>query len=229
VNGVKSTSLDFSAILSKGNHIIEFFGADDCCDKTTTWSFEVGASGRKDFTTDNFNYFRWDPKGNPPSSETVVRLSTGELITRTPVVPSTISFKTRYFKNNAVEDLTGLKVAMAKNSTKTGYCDGSTTSMTKVSNRAFCKGGSQYEIGFYYRVTFGVGDNKTMYSFRLPTDFTYGGVSYLDGVIVKQFKDDISTKANTHTKLDFNTTLSAGMHVLEVYGAEGCCDTTTKW
>jgi hypothetical protein len=50
----------------------------------------------------------------------------------------------------------------------------------------------------------------------------------LDGKTMKTYSKDIWAGA-TKTKLNFAATLTAGVHVLEVYGAEGCCDGTSRW
>ena len=62
-----------------------------------------------------------------------------------------------------------------------------------------------------------------MYSFRTPTDFGLGGFSLMDGQMMVQETSDI-WEGGSSTKLDFSTTLNRGMHVLELFGAEGCCD-----
>ncbi len=45
----------------------------------------------------------------------------------------------------------------------------------------------------------------------------------MDGQLMVQETSDIWQGGNS-AKLDFSTTLNAGDHVLELYGAEGCCD-----
>jgi hypothetical protein len=45
---------------------------------------------------------------------------------------------------------------------------------------------------------------------------------------MKQETKDI-WQGGKSTKLDFSTELSSGMHVFEMYGAEGCCDGVTRW
>jgi hypothetical protein len=99
--------------------------------------------------------------------------------------------------------------------------------MTAVSNQALCGGGNQ-NVGFYFITVFPVGEDGSVYSFRTPTDFGLGGVTQLDGVIIKEDSSDI-WEGGSSTKLDFTATLDRGNHVLELYGAEGCCDGTTSW
>lgn len=62
--------------------------------------------------------------------------------------------------------------------------------MIEVSNQKLC-GGYTENVGFYYRVTFPVGTGGLIYSFRNPVDFGNGGVSMLDGVIMKEEESDI--------------------------------------
>jgi hypothetical protein len=50
----------------------------------------------------------------------------------------------------------------------------------------------------------------------------------MDGKVMKQETKDIWASGRS-TKLNIKVKLDGGMHVLEVYGAEGCCDGTTTW
>ena len=50
----------------------------------------------------------------------------------------------------------------------------------------------------------------------------------IDGKIIKNHKKDIWSGGKA-TQLNFVTELDKGMHTLEVYGAEGCCDGVAKW
>lgn len=38
--------------------MIEIYGAEGCCDGTSSWSFRVNGCDWLDFTTDNLNYYR---------------------------------------------------------------------------------------------------------------------------------------------------------------------------
>jgi hypothetical protein len=116
---------------------------------------------------------------------------------------------------------------MEKKSGK-GYCEKAVNNMLQVSNRKLCGGKQSKNVGFYYRTVFPVGQANMTYMFKTPSDFGFGGVSILDGKIMKQETKDIWAGGKS-TQLDFTTTLSQGNHVLEIYGAEGCCDGTTKW
>jgi hypothetical protein len=63
--------------------------------------------------------------------------------------------------------------------------------MSTVSNQKLCRSRTNRNVGYYYRVTFPVYVNGTTYEFMLPTDFGLGGVSMLDGKIMKQETKDI--------------------------------------
>jgi hypothetical protein len=62
--------------------------------------------------------------------------------------------------------------------------------MAAVSNKQLC-GGVNKNVGYYYKVSFPVGENGTEYSFKIPTDFGLGGLSLLDGKIMKQESKNI--------------------------------------
>jgi hypothetical protein len=103
--------------------------------------------------------------------------------------------------------------------------------MNKVSNRKLCGAKAKNRnIGFYFGVMFPVASNGTKYCFHIPADLNYGGISMLDGKIMKQTKKDLYKNGKLDSKLlDFCAVLEDGNHVLEMYGAESCCDGTTKW
>jgi hypothetical protein len=115
-----------------------------------------------------------------------------------------------------------------------GYCENKKlTSMDKLSNRAICSiatrgKGSSKNIGFYYRIIFPVCTDNLTWKFRVPTDFGLGGMVLVDGKVVRQNKGDIWGNGKS-TLLDFQVNLARGMHIIEVKGAESCCDGTTKW
>jgi hypothetical protein len=108
-----------------------------------------------------------------------------------------------------------------------GYCTKMLNHMVGKSNKRVCRGSAK-NIGYYFRTTFPVATDGTNYYFRTPTDFGKGGVVVLDGKVIKQVKADIWDGGKS-TKLDFNATLTRGNHLLEYWGAEGCCDGTFSW
>jgi len=99
--------------------------------------------------------------------------------------------------------------------------------MLAVSNQALCKGVKK-DVGFMYKITFPVCEDGTKFAFKTPTDFGRGGVSIMDGKVMKEHSKDI-WKGGKSTVLDFSVELNRGSHVLELYGSEGCCDGKTAW
>jgi len=164
---------------------------------------------------------------NPKEQPEGCKISTGLIVYHFPLTSTTMEVKTTKFTKNAIKDFGKLKAAMQKPSPK-GYCEKSVQHMKSVSNRKLCGGSNARNIGYYFRTTFPVGTNGLKYSFKTPTDFGYGGLVMLDGKIMKQERNGI-WQGGKSTKLDFTIELSSGMHVLEYYGSENCCDGVTSW
>jgi len=155
--------------------------------------------------------------------------ATRKTLPKFPLKKTMIYVKTTKFNLNVVDKLYDLRQALKKRSPR-GYCEKQVNSMTKVSNRKICGGRTNRNIGFYVSTVFPVAVDNTKYCFHVPMDLNYGGISMLDGKIMKQTRKDVYKYGRLDTKLlDFCTTLSAGNHILEVYGAESCCDGTTRW
>lgn len=56
--GGKSEKLNFEVHLGEGNHVLEVFGAEKCCDGTTGWKFKVVCEGEwMDFSCRHLNKF----------------------------------------------------------------------------------------------------------------------------------------------------------------------------
>ena len=108
---------------------------------------------------------------------------------------------------------------------KSGYCEKSRSNLYYISNRYWCGGSTNNLIIFYVNVTFAVGVSAANYSFDLPSNFGLGGYSMMDG------EAKVVEKANIQSsrELNFWQTLHRGVHTLEVYGAENCCDQATRW
>ena len=62
-------------------------------------------------------------------------------------------------------------------------------------------------------------------SWHLPIDAGWGGISILDGNLMDRYDGDMWG----NWEIDFEASVPAGNHVLEVFGGEGCCDGTTSW
>jgi hypothetical protein len=103
----------------------------------------------------------------------------------TKLTGGSIYVKTFMWKTNMVSNVAAFNQAIKTKKSTKGYCENSKiTSLTKVSNKALCKG-SNKNIGFYYRITFPVCADSTSMKFRVPTDFGLGGMVLVDGKVVK--------------------------------------------
>jgi hypothetical protein len=56
--GGKDPRLNFEVELSEGNHVMEVFGADLCCDGMTSWKLKVRDETWMDFSTKNFDSYK---------------------------------------------------------------------------------------------------------------------------------------------------------------------------
>ena len=68
---------------------------------------------------------------------------------------------------------------------KPGYCERKLNNLYYVSNKAWCGGSTDRNIVYYVNVTFSLAVGKHNYSFTLPSNFGFGGISMIDGVIKK--------------------------------------------
>lgn len=94
-------------------------------------------------------------------------------------------------------------------------------------------GGTSQRIAFKYTVDFCVDDMKDggEFSFRIAPDFGWGGAVFLDGVEVGFNDQDMWWSGdwnNTSQLFEFGASLGAGLHRIEVYGQEPCCDGGTS-
>jgi len=115
-----------------------------------------------------------------------------------------------------------------------GYCD--TTAVPVWDNTASNQGcgGGATDISFHYQVDFFVKPAGGM-DFQIAPDFGYGGAAFLDGAEVG-YDSGFNTYGgmwwggdwnNTSQMFVFSSNLAAGLHTLDVYGQEGCCDGPT--
>jgi hypothetical protein len=88
-----------------------------------------------------------------------------------------------------MDNIDALKSAF-RNESPTGYCEKAVREMTAVSNQALC-GGTNSDVGFYFKVTFPVGAEGLVYAFKTPTDFGHGGISYMDGEVKMSETEDV--------------------------------------
>ena len=100
-----------------------------------------------------------------------------------------------------------------------------------VDNQELVPSGSPNNIAFHYQVNFGLnGGQAGSVDFRIAPDFGFGGAVYLDGLEVDYNPSDMwwgLNWSNSSQLFSFSNSLSAGNHVLDVYGQEGCCDGPT--
>jgi len=81
---------------------------------------------------------------------------------------------------------------------------------------------------FESTITFGVTAAEAgTWNFRTGVDFGMGGALYVDGVALSYNSHDMwwnNSYSTTNGSLQGSLNLSAGNHVLKVYGLEACCD-----
>lgn len=92
-----------------------------------------------------------------------------------------------------------------------------------MDNSGLC--GSNENIGWIF--TFNFSDNEdSNYKIQFGTDFGFGAAIFVDGFVDVINTNDLWWSGNWNSDsvftLDYDFT--AGEHVVEVYGAEGCCD-----
>jgi len=88
--------------------------------------------------------------------------------------------------------------------------------------------GSLSSYAFETTINFGVtGAQAGNWNFRTGVDFAFGGAMFLDGVALTFDSNDMwwgNNYATSHGSLQGIAALSAGNHVLKIYGLEACCD-----
>ena len=142
---------------------------------------------------------------------------------------SIISFQTRFDAAPSFSDAAGARTVvegLTAVAPTAGYCDAAPAAWDGLSNQATCGGGST-NIAFDISATFGVSAAQAgTWSFRIGPDFGFGGALFVDGVAF-DFGNSMwwaGSYADPSQILEATVFLGAGNHVIEVYGAEGCCD-----
>jgi hypothetical protein len=224
--GGKSTKLNFNATLDKGNHLLEYWGAEGCCDGTFSWSFRTEDTKWMQYSTKNFN--------NLGLAKQVVEEDDDEdwsdrhKVKPLPLRNANIYVKTMPWKTSCVKKFSKFQQALSKDTTVKGYCEVTPNSMAKVSNAQLCKGGSRKNIGYYYRTVFPNVYGGSEWCFRIPSGFVQGAVVMFDGKIVSQ-TDTMSYDAKKpNEQLNFCMNLTKGNHVIEIFGASKV-DYETAW
>jgi hypothetical protein len=102
-DGGNSVKLNFVKSFTKGNHILELFGGEGCCDGTTSWAFNVNSKGWEDFTTYNLDSYMTD-ETIPTEGVVPALLPDGGWIYSFPLEGTSIFFITTFFDRNAIEN-----------------------------------------------------------------------------------------------------------------------------
>jgi len=149
-----------------------------------------------------------------------------------PSQASVISISTRPIaataSTSALDYLNNWNAALSANPTApAGYCDTTLALYSGVSNQASCAG-SGGNISFHFQVDFGVTAAEAGgWDLRVGPDFGYGGAVFLDGSALSYTSTDMwwnGSYADPSQVFTESVLLSAGNHMLDVYGQEGCCD-----
>ena len=127
-------------------------------------------------------------------------------------------------------DLVSMREALNKEST-TGYCTMTENSLYRVQNLEQCeeyvpypKSPERNNIGYYYRVTFPVGQNGFKFTFHLKNPWSRGGAVLMDGEEIYNSPDPLDVT----NMLELEFTLMSGNHVFEGFGS-GSGDERGKW
>ena len=51
---------NFDPLLNEGNHVLEIYGVESCCDDETSWAFAVDNSEWLPFTAENLDMFKYE-------------------------------------------------------------------------------------------------------------------------------------------------------------------------
>jgi hypothetical protein len=156
----------------------------------------------------------------------VCALSLG--ITALPSQASTISVSTRAYTGGSLSSATDYKTtidALMATTPTAGYCDSSVTSFDGVSKRSTCGGGDS-NVAFHISVDFTL-SNSGVFEFRIGPDFGWGGALFVDGTALDFKSNNMwwdGSYANSSQVFLESPLLTGGNHVLDIYGAEDCCD-----
>jgi hypothetical protein len=99
--------------LTRGNHILELFGGESCCDGTTSWSFNVNNKGWEDFTTYNLDKYMNNGSTIPTEGVIPAMMPEGGWIYSFPLQDTTIFYMTVYFDDHAIDFFGELHLAFA--------------------------------------------------------------------------------------------------------------------
>jgi uncharacterized repeat protein (TIGR01451 family)/MYXO-CTERM domain-containing protein len=114
--------------------------------------------------------------------------------------------------------------------TTTSYGCNSVTTLDGVNNQNQFAGGTNSDIAYHESVVFTVSAGQVgTWSFRWGVDFGWGGTLLLDGVELQSRWTDMWWNDGFTDPTQYlagSANLTAGTHILEVFGFEDCCDGT---
>jgi hypothetical protein len=143
-------------------------------------------------------------------------------------IPPFPSIKLKTGPMNSKPDAATFEAAVnaAVNTAASGYCSKELTSVDRYNNAITCGGGNT-NIAYKFEIMFMV-DVPGQWEFDFNVDFGWGGVVTFDGVRAPEGYHSgdhwWSHNLDRALPLDFIHDFSTGLHMMEVYGAEGCCD-----
>jgi hypothetical protein len=154
-----------------------------------------------------------------------------------PASAATITMQARYFDGNATfTDSASYvnewnAVLAGQPTAPTGYGDQTIADWNGSQNNSSVFGANT-NIAYHDHVVFDVGSGQAgQWSFRMGIDFGYGGTLLVDGQALDTKTQDLWWSydiTNPNQTLLGSLNLSAGQHVIDVYGFEGCCDGGTE-
>jgi hypothetical protein len=109
-----------------------------------------------------------------------------------------------------------------------GYADQVIADWDGNESNSFTGGGASGDLAYHDRAVFTVGaTDGGVWRFRTGIDFGFGGTLLVDGVELQTNTNDMwwdYSFADPSQFLQGSLNLAPGVHVLDVYGFEGCCD-----
>lgn len=111
-----------------------------------------------------------------------------------------------------------------------GYADQVIGDWDGTESNSFTGGGATTDLAYHDQAIFNVSAGQVgVWDFRLGIDFGFGGTLIVDGVELDTHLFDTwwnydTTWSNPSQFLFGSLNLGAGVHVLDAYGFEGCCD-----
>lgn len=141
---------------------------------------------------------------------------------------STINVSTRNYAGGPLVSANDYKTTidgLTASAPSSGYCDRALSLFDGVSNQSTCSGGAN-NIAFHMQVGFSLASSG-IFNFRIGPDFGWGGALFLDGSALDFRTTDMWWSGSYGDPAQIfleSVLLGSGNHVLDVYGAEGCCD-----